>query len=558
MHIFRKVVFGIVMALVASLSYAEKVQLEIKVNGLHEKNLMEIEEGGILFSGDSFQLEIVVNSGLYIYSFLLDSTGELSNLDSGFKIPNSTYILPEKNHWYKLDNNAGKETLIVVGSNAALNIEKLSNTIKGGGQSLNTLSGVIVKRFNIKHLDLNIVTRGIQIIAEKGTFANNKDLLYLNGLEMKIPAKNEVPVSGIINKLVNYSHPSEIKTRGIKEVHVFKKASPSVVKVYTKTGSGSGSLISKEGLILTNWHVVKDAKKAGIAFMPKKRGKVTKDDLLIGRVIKINGEADLALIKLDNVPKNIKPLLISNKNPEIGQDVHAIGHPKGGSDWTYTKGYISQLNYNDKWSYKDTTHRVSLMIQSQTPINPGNSGGPLLNNKGKIVGVNSSSSLDYASANYAISAEDVRAFLKQKGDVNTKKKKPKKKPKKKSKKKSKDEIKKVEENLEKISKKLGFNVISVEIVDFTKKGTKDYKISIDDDKNGLVEMTVIVLEDESKGRVIIYDDNEDGAWDEMALDEDNNGKVDTRLFPKEDGKGIGVVGYDDDEDGKVDRYEDFK
>jgi hypothetical protein len=71
-------------------------------------------------------------------------------------------------------------------------------------------------------------------------------------------------------------------------------------------------------------------------------------------------------------------------------------------------------------------------------------------------------------------------------------------------------------------------------------------------------MTVIILEDKKKARIIIYDDNEDGSWDEMALDEDNNGKVDTHLYSNEDGDGIGVIGYDDDEDGTVDRYEDFK
>jgi len=293
--------------------------------------------------------------------------------------------------------------------------------------------------------------------------------------------------------------------------------------------------------------VVGDIKKVGVVFMPKKRSKLTKDDFLKGDVIKINGVVDLALIKLKKKPSGRVPLSISKDDPVVGQDAHAIGHPKGGADWTYTKGYISQLNYDDKWSYAETAHNADLIIQTQTPINPGNSGGPLLNNDGEIVGVNSASSPKNANANYAISAEDVRAFLKQKGDIKTKKKKKKKK-----------KVTKGKDKHKELSKKLGVNVVSVEVVDVAENGSKDYKIFVDDDKNGKIEMTILYFEDKEKARVIIYDLDEDGKWDEMAIDEDNNGKVDTVLYSKDDEDEIGVVGYDDDEDGEIDRYEDYK
>jgi len=535
--------------ILSSNSYAVQEKIEIKVHGLHADNVKEIEHNGVLFSGDSFQLEVSVNHGQHIYSFLLDSLNELTNMSSSFEMAGASYKLPANNHWYKLDDNIGTEKLIVVGSNSPLDVGALSSAIKNGNWSLKIFDNTTVKISNIRHMDPKVITRGIQIINNQGARANKTELQDLKLLEIAVLPEKNVPVSGVIRSLVNFSNVLPQETRGIKEVHVFKKSAPAVVKVFTKKSSGSGSLISKEGLILTNWHVVKNSKKVGIAFMPKIRNKVTKDDLLTGRVIKINGESDLALIKLDTPPKKIKPLLISNESPEIGQDVHAIGHPKGGSDWTYTKGYISQLNYNDNWSYKETAHNVALMIQSQTPINPGNSGGPLLNNSGKIVGVNSSSSLDYASANYAISAEDVRAFLDQKGNISTKAREKKVK--------DKAKLKNKKSNLEEISRKLGFNVIAVEIVDYTEDGSKDFKISIDDDKNGLIEMTVIILEDKDKGRIIIYDNNEDGIPDEMALDEDNNGKTDTHLYINKEKK-VDVIGYDDDEDGTVDRYEDYK
>jgi S1-C subfamily serine protease len=542
--VFLKKIIFISTFIISSYSFAEKGTIEIKVNGLHANVSKIVKHNSVLFSGDSFQLEVLVSTGQHVYSFLLDSSNELTNLSSGFKIGNSSYMLPANGHWYKLDDNAGIEKLVVVGSRIPLDLSKLSSAIKNNNWSSDIFNDTTIETSSIRHINSKVVTRGIQTFSNQGEEVENKELQELNlSVTSSLPI-SKLPISGIISNLISFSNTPLIKTRGIKEVHVFKKAAPSVVKVFTETGSGSGSLISKEGLILTNWHVVKDAKKVGIVFMPEKGKKVTEDDFLKGEVIKINGEADLALVKIDKVPVNAKPLHITREDPEIGQDVHAIGHPKGGSDWTYTKGYISQLNYDDNWSYKTTLHKVKLMIQSQTPINPGNSGGPLLGNKGEIVGVNSSSSLDYESANYAISAEDVRAFIAQMGDIKTKAKKKK-------------NTSKKAESLKKISKDLGVNVISVKIVDFTKEDSKDYKISIDDDKNGKVEMMVIILEDKSKGRIIIYDDNEDGIPDEMSLDEDNNGKVDLHLYFDKKGK-INVVGYDDDEDGKVDRYEDYK
>ena len=62
-------------------------------------------------------------------------------------------------------------------------------------------------------------------------------------------------------------------------------------------------------------------------------------------------------------------------NIRVGQDAHAVGHPKG-NYWSYTKGYISQIKQNYKWNYQDQTKYNADVIQTQTPINPGNSRRP--------------------------------------------------------------------------------------------------------------------------------------------------------------------------------------
>ena len=206
------------------------------------------------------------------------------------------------------------------------------------------------------------------------------------------------------------------------EVDIYKKASPAVVRILTEYGAGSGSLLDKDGLIITNWHVVNGTDKVKVEFMPKNRAKITKKDLISGTVIKINGESDLALVRIDDVPYGVTPLpLGSSIDMKIGQDVHAIGHPKGGADWSYTKGCVSQFRHNFKWTYEGSEHVAGMIIQTQTPVNPGNSGGPLLNNDGEMIGVNTWKRRDSDGLNYAVSVEDVRDLIKQSGNKNVQK-----------------------------------------------------------------------------------------------------------------------------------------
>jgi S1-C subfamily serine protease len=551
MLILLKRLFFVIVVAFASVSYSAQEDIKLTINGLHNGNLRVVEDGSVLFSGDSFQLELKVNSAQYLYSFLIDSTGAVTTLDSGFKPESSPTIkLPGANHWYRLDSNSGEETLIVVGSKTPLEISMLINAIKNKELNSAKFKNISVNTSRIKHVDISAVTRGFQVKGKP--FEGDKPFPSRLTNSGVLP-KNTIIEGKLAKRLINASKSNQgVKTRGIKEVHIFKKASPAVVLILTEDSAGSGSLIDKDGLIITNWHVVNGTDNVTVAFMPKNRAEITRKDLISGTVIKTNGESDLALVRIDDVPYGATPLpLGSSSDLEIGQDVHAIGHPQGGADWSYVKGYVSQFRPNHKWNYKETKHVAGMVIQTQTPINPGNSGGPLLNNDGEMIGVNTFKS-DSVGVNYAVSVEDVRDFIKQSGNKNVQKRADKKKKKKKKKKfiKSKKKIKE-------LSEKLGVNVVSVETFSLNEDGSKDLRIEIDDDKNGKIEMTLILLEDKNKGRVIFYDDDEDGTWDEMVLDEDNNGKPDTHIYNTK-GKGADMIGYDDDEDGKVDRYEDYE
>ena len=213
-----------------------------------------------------------------------------------------------------------------------------------------------------------------------------------------------------------FSENFQAKSRGPKEVALFKAVSPAVVLITSEDSLGTGSLITSKGEVITNWHVVGSNKEVGVIFKPAlDTQKVTKNDIYRGVVVKIDQVADLALIKLTEWPANRQPVRIGSADEiSIGSDVHAIGHPRGES-WTYTKGVISQFRSDYQWSGgKNAIKHKADVIQTQTPINPGNSGGPLLAESGKMIGVNSFKTGDSEGLNFAVSIDDVKNFLSRK------------------------------------------------------------------------------------------------------------------------------------------------
>ena len=200
-------------------------------------------------------------------------------------------------------------------------------------------------------------------------------------------------------------------TRGPQDISLFREAAPSVVLIVAKDKLGSGSLL-QDNVILTNLHVVKENQEVAIIFKPMNpNGKATADEVVIADVIKIDVQRDLALLRPRSLPnRTVRPLQISSQDIEVGADVRAIGHPKG-EDWTYTKGIVSSVRPDFKWSGGPGDSHRATVIQTQTPINPGNSGGPLLSDDGKIVGVNSFSKTDAEGLNFAVAAREISYFL---------------------------------------------------------------------------------------------------------------------------------------------------
>lgn len=139
-----------------------------------------------------------------------------------------------------------------------------------------------------------------------------------------------------------------------------------------KNNTGTGFFISSNGLLLTNAHVVKDAKTILINLYDG--GETT------GNVIGIDHETDIALVKT-TIKSTPFIQLEHYRQPQIGDNVYAIGNSFG-LNHSVTKGIISALHRNI------TPHRVEDFIQTDSSINVGNSGGPLINQFGELVGIN--------------------------------------------------------------------------------------------------------------------------------------------------------------------------
>ena len=150
-------------------------------------------------------------------------------------------------------------------------------------------------------------------------------------------------------------------------INVYRAASPAVVTISTSRGSGSGSIVSPEGLVLTNNHVVRGT-TGGVVSIRTTTGRYT------GQVIATDPTNDLALIRLSTTDRLPTIRLSDAQSIQVGQRVFAIGSPFGLSG-TLTTGILSRIGRNGD-------------LQTDAALNPGNSGGPLLNSRGELIGVN--------------------------------------------------------------------------------------------------------------------------------------------------------------------------
>jgi len=231
-----------------------------------------------------------------------------------------------------------------------------------------------------------------------------------------VPDARVIPVSSTQTSLKE-NKTIVVSSDEVINVNVFEKVHAAVVNIATTTlsvnfwmqvtpqqGQGSGFIIDKRGYILTNNHVVENARDITVTLSNGKKLAAT----LIGR----DATSDLAVIKISDDTINDVAELGDSNALQVGQKALAIGNPFGLGQ-TLTTGIISALNRS---IMIDENTQIDDVIQTDAPINPGNSGGPLLNSSGEVIGINSSiysTSGGYQGIGFAIPINQAKEIASQ-------------------------------------------------------------------------------------------------------------------------------------------------
>ncbi len=196
-------------------------------------------------------------------------------------------------------------------------------------------------------------------------------------------------------------------------ISVYRKNIPSVVNVTSRAmsfdffygmvpqeGQGSGFVIDKDGHILTNYHVIADARQVEVTMHNRKKYKAT--------IVGTDPAHDLAVI-LIKAPDLVPAVLGDSRNLQVGQKVYAIGNPFGLAG-TMTRGIVSSI----RPVREPSGATIDDAIQTDAAINPGNSGGPLMNWHGEVIGINTmilSSVGQNSGVGFAIPINTAKAVL---------------------------------------------------------------------------------------------------------------------------------------------------
>ncbi len=229
--------------------------------------------------------------------------------------------------------------------------------------------------------------------------------------EIKAAPSEDGLLTSDVDRIKAKDQPSDIDSANYSARTAFRKVENSVVNVVTynssigdeddKTGSGSGIILTEDGYIATNSHVVNDSRNT-LTEVILNNGKS-----YIAKIVGIDVRTDLAVLKIDE--KGLTPAEFVNSDQiEVGQDAIAVGSP-GGMKYSnsLTRGCVSALNRTVK------SNALVPYIQTDAAINPGNSGGPLLNSAGQVMGINTIkiANSDYEGMGFAIPTNTVLSIV---------------------------------------------------------------------------------------------------------------------------------------------------
>lgn len=196
----------------------------------------------------------------------------------------------------------------------------------------------------------------------------------------------------------------EIANRGVVNINTQIQQMNQFLRIPVPgVGSGSGSVLDREGHILTNSHVVDGAREIEVILASGKSYEAT----IVGQ----DEESDIAVLKIDAPPEELFPITLGRSdNLRVGQQAYVLGNPFG-LEGTLTKGVVSSLNRSIS---ARTGSEMKSLIQTDAAMNPGNSGGPLLDSQAKMIGMNvaiASRTGQSAGVGFAIPVSRIKAIV---------------------------------------------------------------------------------------------------------------------------------------------------
>jgi S1-C subfamily serine protease len=498
-------VVGTVLSL-ASAAADPAVQLQVIVqprSGGSDARPIALDPGDPLTLGSQIALVVKATADTTVSIRYVPSDGQPAMLAQNLSLKaGETKRLPaDANNWYKISSGSGEEHMVA--EDAA-------------GTQLATVAYRIVASAPAQIGNLTLGS------SSQASSAGGVDLSQYT------QAPDAVAKSEAVSKAMEQAPAQPANGRSVGS-DVFKRVAPGVVLVINGDFIGAGAVLDQSGLIVTNHHVVAGADAVSVVFMPPPGVDVESAKAYDAAVERIDVVADLALIRIKNPPADMTLVALGDPSSvEVGEEVNAIGHPHG-EFWSYTRGYVSQIRPKYGWYDSHYDHQADV-IQTQTPINPGNSGGPLLDDAGRLIGINSFVDSDAQGLNYAVSVDEVTRVMKMTGD------------------------RLADGTVISASSDSGAQPEGDKVQSPAATTNANYQTwTYDDNGDGKPDRWGVDMDKDGKPDLFLVDQDGDGKADYGLVDRNEDGKPEAKIIYGDKSKGeCDVWEIDDNEDGKTD------
>ena len=247
------------------------------------------------------------------------------------------------------------------------------------------------ERINLLTEEINNQLSVLQSLISSLAAENKKQITDVLDIINKVQTESQQSIENAVEDLQGEISSIEVSGTGFSDI--IKSSVGGVVSVLTNAGQGSGAIITGDGEIVTNFHVISGASRINV---------MTKDQTTYRvKVIGYDEDLDIALLKISS-NETFHDLSFGNSDKvEVGQSVVALGNPYGLS-FTATQGIVSAIR---------TGTNKAKYLQIDVPINPGNSGGPIIDASGKIVGLANYRIQGGEGLGFAISSNDVENVI---------------------------------------------------------------------------------------------------------------------------------------------------